>query len=269
MTTATFQSGTYQPSDKPLVRAIDRWIWVFMASSFIAYTLIGFIPDSLMKIAMVESGQRPPFPPILHVHAALMGAFLLLLFTQTVLAATGRQAYHQRLGLAAVVLTPALVIVGFILIPTMYHSNWDAIQAMPAEARAGPEFGLRVADNIMLLQIRIGLLLPVFVLIALLMRKVDSGLHKRLMFLAVAMALPAAFDRVTWLPTTMPVSPVSPDLYVLFAIAPMFIWDVLRTHTIHKAYLIWAALVLPCTIAVHALWDTPWWHATARTLVGL
>ena len=36
--------------------------------------LAGFIPDSLMKIGLVEMGQRESFPPILHVHAVLMGS---------------------------------------------------------------------------------------------------------------------------------------------------------------------------------------------------
>lgn len=271
MTAADIPIGrvAYPASDNPLVRAIDRWIWVFMAASFIAYTLIGFIPDSLMKIAAVEARERPPFPAALHVHAVLMGAYLLLLLAQSVLMATGRRAFHQQLGLAAVALAPALVIVGFILVPTAYHSFWNAIQAMPPEAQAGAMQGLRVSDNIMLLQIRIGLLFPLFLVIALLARKTDAGVHKRMMFLSVAMALPAAFDRVTWLPTTIPLSPLSPDLYVLYAIAPMFIWDLVRTRTIHKAYVIWFAIVAPFTIAVHLLWDSDWWHATARTLVGL
>jgi hypothetical protein len=44
--------------------------------SFIVITLTGFIPDSLQKIAAVQSGARPPFPVVLHMHAVLMGSFL-------------------------------------------------------------------------------------------------------------------------------------------------------------------------------------------------
>lgn len=256
-------------SATPLTRVIDRWIWVFMAASFVAYALIGFIPTSLAKVAAVEAGQRPPLPLVLHFHAVLMGSFLMLLLAQTSLAATGRLAYHRHLGLAAVVLGPAIVIAGFILIPTTYAWNWNAIQALPPEAQAGPLEGLRVADNIMLMQIRVGLLFPLFLTIAMLARKTDPGLHKRMMFLSIAFAMPAAFDRIAWIPSTLPGSPVSPDLYVLFAISPMFIWDVVRTRTVHKAYLIFLAAALPAAIAVHGLWDTEWWHTTARGLVGL
>jgi len=259
----------YHRSESTLTNAIDRWIYVFMAVWFVAITLTGFIPDSLAKLAVIEMGQRPPFPVVLHVHSVLMGSFLLLLLTQTILAVTGRLEYHQRLGIAAVVLAPAIVVAGFILIPTMHHQMWDSMQAAPAEAQAGMQALLRFFNNIMLIQMRVGVVFPLLILIALMARKSDSGLHKRMMFLAIAPALPAAFDRVAWLPNTLPESPLSPDLYILLAVAPMFIWDLLRTRTVHKAYWIWLAIMVPSSILIHSLWDTDWWQATAPRLVGL
>ena len=91
-----------------LARVIDRWIFVLMATWFIAIVLAGFIPDSLMKIAQVRAGQRAPFPLMLHAHAVLMGSFLLLLLTQSTLVAVGRRAFHRTLGLAGMVLAPAM-----------------------------------------------------------------------------------------------------------------------------------------------------------------
>src|SRR5215468_143726 len=82
---------------------VDRWIYVFMAGFFIVTVLIGFIPDSLAKISAIAAGQRPPFPPVLHVHAVLMSAWLLLLLAQTFLAATRRIGFHKQLGMASVV----------------------------------------------------------------------------------------------------------------------------------------------------------------------
>ena len=262
------QAG-YRRSESILINAIDRWIYVFMAMFFIMITLTGFVPDSLAKIAAVEAGERPPFPLALHFHAILMGSFLLLLLAQTTLAATGRLGYHRRLGVAVVVIAPALVIAGFILVPTMYHQIWEGMQAAPVEARAGIQALLLHFDNIMLVQIRIGILFSLFMLIAFVARKSDPGLHKRMMFLAIAPALPAAFDRITWLPHTLPESPLSPDLYILLALAPMFIWDLVRTRSVHKAYWIWLAFMVPSSILIHSLWDTNWWHETAPRLVGL
>jgi hypothetical protein len=252
-----------------LARVIDRWVFVFMAVWFIAIVLTGFIPDSLMKIGQVQAGQRPPFPPMLHAHAVLMGSFLLLLLAQATLMATGRRAHHRTLGLAGMVLAPAMVVVGVLLIPIVRRDFWEVMQAAPPSLQAGLQQTSLVLDNIMLLQIQVGVLFSVFITLALLARTMDPGLHKRLMFLTVALPLPAAFDRITWLPTTLPASPVSPLLYVLLAVLPLFVWDLVRTRTVHKAYLIWLAGFVPASILVYALWDTSWWHAIAPRMVGL
>jgi len=257
------------PSGSTLAQVVDRWIYVFMAASFIVYTLVGFVPDSLAKIAAVEAGERAPFPLALHAHAVLMGAFLLLLLAQSLLAATGRLQYHRMLGMTAFVVGPALVIVGLILVPTMYHQVWQAAQAAPPDVRPMIEQGLREFDNIMLIQMRVGVLFPIFLAIALTARKSDPGLHKRMMFLAVAIALPAAFDRMSWLPTSLPGSALTVEFYPILAVAPMFLWDLVRSRTVHKAYAIWALVSLPAAILVHTLWDSDWWHATARQLMGV
>lgn len=256
-------------SGTPRAHSIDRWIFVFMAAWFIAIVLAGFIPDSLTKIELVRTGQRAPFPPVLHLHAALMGSFLLLLMAQSWLMATGRSARHMRLGMLAMVLVPALVVVGFILAPTMYHMMWEAARAASPGQREALQGRLGVLDNILLLQIRIGILFPLFLAIGLRARSGNAGIHKRMMFLATVMALPAGIDRIPWLPGTMPGSPLGPDLYTLLAIAPMFVWDVTRNRRVHPAYVTWLAINLPFAIAVHGLWDRPWWHQTARQIMGV
>jgi len=256
-------------SGTPRAHAIDRWIYVFTAASFIVVTLAGFIPDSLGKIAAVQAGERPPFPIVLHFHAVLMGSFLLLLFTQTCLMATGRRDLHMRLGILGMILAPALVIVGFILAPTIYHQVWQGSLHAPAGVREQLQARLPVLDDILLLQMRIGILFPVFLAIGLKARGTNAGMHKRMMILATVMAIPASVDRITWLPTTMPVSPVTPDLYTLAMVTPMILWDVIRNRRIHEAYWIWLAVNLPFAVFVHTAWDTPWWHATARAIMGV
>src|SRR4051812_5282652 len=99
-------------SGTPRAHAIDRWIFVFMAAWFIVITLAGFIPDSIIKVGMVQAGARPPFPLVLHMHAVLMGSFLLMLLTQTALMATGRRELHMRVGILGMALAVALVAVG-------------------------------------------------------------------------------------------------------------------------------------------------------------
>jgi hypothetical protein len=261
------QKSSVQYSSGAFARAIDHWIFVFMAAGFLLLTLVGFIPDSLTKIAAVEAGARHPFPLILHIHAVLMGAFLLVLLAQTTFAATGRIQYHRRLGLLAAVLVPAIVVAGFILVPTMYRYVWDAAQNAPPEARAKLHEAVLRKDNIVLLQLRMGILFPLFMIIGLRARDANPSMHKRMMILAVAMVLPPAIDRILWLPSTLPASPLTTDLYTLLAVLPMFAWDLIRTKSIKQAYVIWLSINLPFAVAVHGLWGSQWWHAVAPRLV--
>jgi hypothetical protein len=248
---------------------IDRWIFVFTAALFVIVTLVGFVPSSLAKIEAVQAGQRLPFPVILHVHAVLMGAWLLLLLAQTTLMATGQPRFHKQLGVASFVLAPALVIVGFLLVPTMRAERADAILHGPADVAERLRPGFDFALNIMLVQFRIGIAFAVLIALGLWARRQHSALHKRLMILGTVSALPAALDRITWLPSTLPGDPLTTSLYPLALIAPMFIWDLSQTKTVHTAYLIFLGLTLALSIPVHLLWGTPWWRETALQILGI
>ena len=150
---------------------------------------------------MVRPGQRPPFPLVMHVHAVLMGSFLLLLLAQTVMVATGRNALHKQVGIAAFVLVPALVVVGFILAPTMYYQVWGGAHFGPPAGsrerwrrscrswrtscccRSAPGFCSRCSSRSRSSA-----------------RASNAGLHKRMMILATAVPLGASIDRMGWLP---------------------------------------------------------------------
>lgn len=240
-----------------------------MAALFLVSTLVGFIPDSLMKIELIKAGQRPPFPPILHVHAVLMGCWLLLLLAQTTLMATGRSGPHKQLGIASMVLAPVIVITGIFLIPTIFGQVWAFAHAPPPGLEAVAKGVLAAVSNIMLVQIRIGFVFAITVWLALRARRGDPGLHKRLMVLATLSPLPAAIDRMTFLPTTLPASPASIDLYLLLWMSPMFLWDLFRLGRVHRAYLVWLGVSLPFAVATHILWGTAWWQETAPRIAGV
>jgi hypothetical protein len=253
-----------------LTAFVDRWIWVFTAALLTVTALTGFVPDSLMKIGMVQAGERPPFPLVMHVHALLMGAWLLLLLTQTTLMATGRRDWHMRLGIAGFVLAPAIVITGIILVPTMYAAAWAGAHAAdPALAPDAMPPRMAFQSNILLQQIRVGVLFPVLVGCALLARRRSSGLHKRLMILATTVPMGAAIQRIAWLPSSMPHSPLTLDLFPPLLLAPLFLWDLYRLRRVHRAYLIWFALMVPFVIVARMLWGTPWWLETVPRLMGV
>ena len=251
-----------------LVAVIDRWIFVFMAAMLIVVALGGFIPDSVMKVGMVEAGKRPPFPLVLHFHAVAMGSWLLLLLAQTSLMATGRRAGHKQLGLASMVLGPAVILIGFVLVPTMYNQLWNTVHALPGGPDAAGLAQVAARGNIALIQIQIGSLFAILLTLAVRARKRDLSLHKRLMVLTPIVAMPAAVDRMTWLPATLPVSPLSAQIYVLLLASPMFAWDLYRLGYVHRAYVIWLGLVLSSDAVVLLLWNTPWWQSVVPHLLG-
>jgi hypothetical protein len=263
------ERGVDHPSGTPRANSVDRWIFVGMALWFIAIVLVGFIPDSMMKLAMIKAGARAPFPFILHVHAALMGSFLVLLLSQTIMVATGRCALHKQVGIAAFVLVPAIVIAGFIVAPTMYHQLWGGATFGPSKVRAALAPVVPILENILLLQISSGMLFAVFMTIALRARATNSGLHKRMVFLATAVPLGAAIDRMSWLPSSMPVSPWMTYVYVLASLAPLFGWDIMRHRRVHQAYWTFLGLFIPAATLVIAAWDKPWWHDAAHRIMGV
>src|SRR5690349_9776821 len=162
-TTAVDEPRPDHLSGTPRAHSVDRWIYVFTAASFIVIVLAGFVPSSIEKAAAVQAGARPPFPLVMHLHALLMGSFLLLLLAQTALVATGRCAQHMRLGLVSMALVPAIVVVGFLLARGNYHGMWAASQAALPSARAELTGVVGILDNILLLQLRIGILFPFFI----------------------------------------------------------------------------------------------------------
>ena len=256
-------------SGTPRAHALDRWIFVGMAAWYIAIVLAGFIPDSIMKVGMVRAGARPPFPLVLHMHAVVMGSFLLTLLAQSWLMATGRREYHMRLGILGFGLAALLVAVGLALVPTIYHQVWQGAHFGPPGVREKLAERLPELDDIMLMQIQVGLLFPLFLGIAFKAREHHPGLHKRLMFLATAIPLAAGIVRISALPETMPWSPLSLQLYVLLSVSPMFAWDVIRNRRVHEAYWIWLGVYVPVSVLINVLWDTPWWHGAARAIMGV
>jgi len=241
-----------------------------MATWFVVSALVGFIPTSIGKVMAVQAGAIPPFPAVLHLHAVLMGSWLLLLLTQTLLMATGRRAFHIQLGVAGMILAPAMVATGLVLVPTMATRGWALIAAAPPEALEwGAERTRMFLCSIVAAQISVGVLFAVLVTWAMRVRRSDAGMHKRLLILATAAPLAAGIDRIVFLPTSYPESPLAPLGWPVVWILPMFLWDLFRLRRVHRAYLVWAALYAPAALVVYQLWWSPGWIALVQRTLGL
>jgi hypothetical protein len=124
-------------------------------------------------------------------------------------------------------------------------------------------------SNILLEQVRMAPLFVVFVTWAFLSRRRDLETHKRMMVLATLMPLPAAIDRIVWLPGTMVQGPAFMALYTLLWLSPVLIYDLARRGRVHRAYVIGIALNLPFVIASYFLWGSPRWFEVAPRLMGV
>jgi uncharacterized membrane protein YozB (DUF420 family) len=190
-----------------------------------------------------------------------MGSFLLLTLTQTILVAIGRVDLHRKLGRTAFVLAPALIVVGFLLVPVSYHYHWHVAQMAPPAVRQKLMHPFRF-DIILLVQILEGVLFSILITIGLWVRRSNPELHKRMMLIAPTTALGAAFNRMRWLPQI-------PFIYQALVLLPMFIWDVKRNRRVHPAYLIWLAVQLPVDVAFPFILRSSWWPGIAHWLMGV
>lgn len=248
--------------------AVDRWFYVGMAVLLIGVILVGFLPDSIMRITDIEAGKRGPFLWQAHFHALTMASWMALLLTQTVLMATGRRGWHMQLGMLGMVIAPLLVLAGVLLVPANFAARIAFAQTDGITSPAEIEQMIRGMTNTAALQLRNGLCFAVLVGIALASRRKDAGLHKRLLILATIAPSGAAFARMTFLWSSLPANPASTLLWPTVCLVPMLGWELYRGRGIHRAYWIYLAVVAPTGLAVALAWNAAGWQNFARPLLG-
>jgi hypothetical protein len=220
---------------------------------FVATALLGFAPRS----ASILAGTMPMPPLAVHVHAFLMTAWLALLAVQAGLIAGGKRELHRTLGVASFVLAPALL-AGLIAVTIVRYYDLT-------EAGVGA-----IASNILFLQIRSVVLFPLFFAWAMAVRRTDLETHKRMLILATFVLLDAAVARHVWLPgNDITVGYDATHAYWLLLLAPAVVYDVVRLGRPHRAYVVGLALILPCVLATHFVWNAPQWHSLAAKWMGV
>jgi hypothetical protein len=247
----------------------ERWFYAGMTLLFVAIALTGFIPTSIEKVGLVHAGQRPPFPWFMHTHAVVMGTWLSLLLTQSVLVARGRVALHRQLGMASFVMVPVIVV----LMCMMTIGGPIGVAALPPGAMPPDELAATkdFVTNLSLAQSQVIVLFPLFIGWALAVRKTDPAMHKRLMIFGTALPLLAGIDRIAervgW--TTSPEAGDSMYLNLLVILMPVLIFDLVRTRRLHRAYVYGLATIVPCFIMTHYLWGTATWHGVVASVVSV
>jgi len=238
----------------PSLRAgvLERHFYACVAWLFVLVAFAGFAPRSLA----IVSGKMPVPPLVVHLHAAVMASWVVLLAVQATLALVGRVDLHRKWGLASLVVAP--LVLTMLIAVTIVRQN-DA-----AGTPAGP-----IVNNILFLQIRSIVLFPTFFIWALRTRRTDLETHKRMMLLATLMLLDAAIARMSWLPyNEFPRSYLAVHVYLLLLLVPSLAHDLIRRGRIHRAWVWGLALTLPWVVVTEFIWGSAWWREFGPKLVG-
>lgn len=101
----------------PLRMNAERWFFTGMAVAMLVTVLIGFAPTyylfpfaEAVTARGVTAGAN--LTPLVHIHATLFSAWMILFVAQTGLVAGRRVELHRAFGLASVVLAPAVFVAG-------------------------------------------------------------------------------------------------------------------------------------------------------------
>jgi len=223
----------------------SRYFFVALGVLFIAIAIAGFGPSFYEYFTGAFY-----FPPIVHVHGALMIGWLALYATQAGLASRRNLDLHRRLGVAATVLAPLL---------------WSSmfVATIVAFKRHEPDGEMSFMTAVLLIQLGLIMLFPVFVTWGLLARR-RAQWHKRMMTFASLILLQAAVDRMHWLPDEGLPMFWHHGLRLYILMIPLFVFDFVSLRRIHPATLICAGLTVAMHTIVSAYWADAGWNALAR-----
>jgi len=232
--------------DRTMIAAAVSAVWITI--------VLGFGIDIVKR----AYGDALHFALIVHLHALAYTGWLVLLATQVWLARTGRIAAHRRVGRAALILLPAMLVLG------------------PATAYYG------VADNpympdkwIAWLSVNYTNALGAIVLLVagLLMRR-NPAAHKRLMVLGTIALTEPGFGRI-WAPFLeahlgegyLPFY-ISTYIGTFLLVIAVGAFDLATRRRLHPAYVAAALWIFANEALADWLFHQPFWLAAMKHMTG-
>lgn len=220
----------------------DGIFFTAMASAVALTVFAGFARTYYLADWLPAPARTPPMTPLLHVHALVFTAWILLCIVQPALIARGSRQLHRSLGWFAAATAAAVWLLG----------NAVSVEAM--------EHGFRGVGNPYAFYAITFFSIQAFGLIVLLaiLKRNRPATHKRLMLLSSAAILEAAVGR---LPLDIMAAAAPFSFYVgsdLIVIAGM-IHDRLSRGRIHPVW-IWGggALVISQIVRIGIMQTEPW-----------
>jgi uncharacterized membrane protein YozB (DUF420 family) len=231
----------------------ERRFYGGMAVAILAVAILGFARTYFLRpILPVPTPAPPAVTHLVHLHAVLFTAWVVLLFIQTRLVAARRIDLHRRLGVIAAGVVIVMVVVGVLV-------------ALHAVHRGIAPFGMDPHRFLVVPLVAITLF-AVFVVAGIRARQRDPQAHKRCMLLGTIALLPPAVARWALLFGLGP--PVVLGVATLFVV-PLFVWDWKTLGRIHPVTL-WGGLAIAISGPLRLLVSrTDEWIAVSHWLVRL
>jgi hypothetical protein len=241
MTTAP-RALPVQPRQLP-GRRYDRYFFGAMVVALLVTAFAGFA-----RTYYLTGLYRAKLPaPIVHVHAVLQSAWMILLLVQMLLVSAKRVDLHRKLGIAGFVLAAAMVPMAVMVAANELHRS-------ASFGDAALSFSLVPLWEVCNFAVLAG---SAFAL------RRNPAAHKRLIVLATIAMMPAAISRIPvhlarqWTPWEV--------IAFLVVVAAYDIWSLRR---IHPATLIGSALICSFLFGCMPLGHTAAWHVIARWMLS-
>jgi hypothetical protein len=220
-----------------------------MVATSAAILSLAFVPEFIAY-------ARGAFPiaPILHVHAALMGAWVAAFAVQAYLGAKGKIVQHQRAGRVAFA-------IGWLAWASMVFVEWRAMLVHPLPDKLSTYDELLAGPYIYLT-------FPVFLVWAYHERRRPMW-HKRLMLFALFLSLGAAVQRYLWLPmydSRAGYWPMTAFIDIVLLV-PLLTFDLVSLRgRLHPATARGMAVLFSAQAIMLSLWGTSTWREFAYNL---
>ena len=209
----------------------EKFLFAGQATLLTLVAIIGFTPNSLAIVL----GEKPNPPLVVHLHAAAMSAWLLLLLAQSWLVPTGRASTHRKLGLTSLWLVPTVTILMIAVAIAMFD----------------PE---QHGKGVISLQIRRVLIFAGFCAWAISVRTRDPQAHKRAWMIATVVCLDAAMFRMSFLPWFGFDSVLPAHVYQLMLLLPLFVYDFWALGHLHRVSMAGLLALTVTMVITHWVW---------------
>ena len=238
----------------------DRNFFLLMVGLVWLGIVMGFVPQIIRRIET----HAPPYPVIVHFHAAAMVAWLCLLTAQVMLVRAKRTDLHRRLGIAGMYLYPLMVVLG---VATAVAVNRSEV----GTPHFDPGFiSIQLADMLNFATLASA---------AFWFRRIPSA-HKRFMILATIFIADAGYAR-WWGRTLIPLlsgghatagywaNAAGFYLGDFLLVVVMGAYDLITRRRLHPAFIFGAVFGLTWEAVSLWLYMSPWWKPVAMKLLGL